>query len=144
MSVNVRAIANQYTSILHANYTFTWYRALGEFNIDGKMLAKYESPISVKVQLQSLRPDEEYHTNSTSQNAIVRRIYINTSVGTIEKPSGLIRPFARTGDMFLHPDGTWWRITAPAEDFNMANWCAVYGQLQARVPDFTHSDWWEG
>lgn len=142
--INLHAIVNPIISNLHPNYSGTLYRSLGQANNDsGLIIPKYAEGVKIIMQLQSLSDDKLYHSGNVGENDITRNAYLYSASSTQGKPESIVRPFARTGDIIQHEDGTWWLITACREDFNKAGWVNASITLQVKAPDFSGSDWYE-
>ncbi|MDR1921101.1 MAG: hypothetical protein LBS31_05070 [Candidatus Adiutrix sp.] len=136
--MNLHAIANGLISAVHPNETVTLYRATGQMNVRGEIKAVYAAGEAVKAQIQSEGDDALAHSDAVAsrvgQNETNRRFYL-LAANQADKPAGLVRPLARSGDLLQRQDETWWLITALTEDFSAAGWVAVRATLQVKAPE---------
>jgi hypothetical protein len=139
--MNLHEMVRTAISAVHADETVTLYRAAGQTNVKGEIKAAYAPGETVKAQIQSEGDDALAHSDRVGQNETNRRFYLMAS-SPADKPAGIVRPLARSGDMLQRADETWWLITALTEDFSGAGWVAVRATLQVKAPDFSASDWW--
>lgn len=135
MALNLHRIANRAIRPLHPNETVMLYRSAGKQNVLGEIKTIYDDPVQVKAQIQSKGDDALYHEGAVGKNDTIRNCYLFSSSATDQKPTGINRPFSRTGDMLQFSDGTWWLVTAQGEDFSRAGWVNVTITQQVNGPD---------
>ena len=131
--LNLHKIVRGAITTLHPDETVTIYRGVGQQNVRGEITPEYEI-FTAQAQIQSLSDEKLFHSGLTGQNNIARTFYMHSAESTIEKPSGVIRPLSRPGDMIQRADGTWWLVTTVKEDFSASGWVNVGAEMQVKPP----------
>lgn len=135
MSMNLHNIVRGAINANLADVTLTYYRSLGEREVDYMMQNAYAAPVSVKGSFQSEGDAALDHANLAGQNSITRKLYLYSSDSVTERPWGIYRPLARTGDYFLDANGAYWLVVAVEEDFSAAGWECLRVQMQDNDPE---------
>ncbi len=130
--LNLHAIVRGAITSVHPDETVTLCQSIGETNIKGSVTATYAAPLIVRAQVQSANQADLELVEHVSQNTNVMRFYLYADAA--RPAAGIVRPFARTGDMIQRENGTWWLVTAEPDDFARVGWVCVLGTLQEIAP----------
>ena len=130
--INLHAEVRGAITYLHPDETVTLYQSTGQTNVAGIVTPTYAEAISVAAQVQSANRADLEHSERVSMNRYVLRFYLFAEEAT--PPAGIVRPFARNGDMIKRGDGTWWLVTGEPDGFAPVGWVCVLGTLQEAPP----------
>lgn len=134
--MNLRALANALTGIVHPNETITLYKANGQVNTKGIVKAIYLAPITLLGNIQPLDANTLKHLEAIGDTAATSQAFLNYPVNSTQRV-----PNTSGGDILKRSDGTYWLVTSVLEDWNDDGWCNVGITLQVTPPDFSASDW---
>jgi hypothetical protein len=135
MALNLHQMVRSAINTLHPDQSGLLYRSNGQSPVgDGTFKPAYLEPVSVKIQIQTESPAVLAHTNNTGNEEISRKMYLLSEQDMNTKVAGIIRPFARGGDMIKLDDDTWWLVTGTIEDFSRSGWSCVRVTLQNKPP----------
>lgn len=117
--MNLRGIANRYTSAVNPNLTVQLYAYAG-FTVagSGKPTATYADPVPVVAQVQSLSKSEIRHLDSLNISNVERAAYVNQQLQATDRTT------QTGGDVLAFEDGAW-RVDAILEGWTTAGWCKV-------------------
>jgi hypothetical protein len=133
--LNLHDIVRGVITTVHDDESVIYYQSTGQKNVDGELVPSYADPVTVRAQNQPDNAEDLRHVMRESTTEISRVFYLYSDSASTSKPAGILRPFARTGDMFQREvDGTWWLVTAVPEDFALAGWVKVRVTLQVNPP----------
>lgn len=136
--INLHALVRSAITALHPDEVVILRQSVGQTNARGRITPRYGPARTVSAQIQSLGQNELAHAEQVSSTRIDRKAYLHAPNPALP-PQGIVRPFARNGDMLQRPDGTWWLITAMIEDFTASGWVCVGITQQVRGPDLSSS-----
>ena len=129
--INLHNVTRAAITTVNPDETVTLYQSQGQTNVAGLITPKYAEAVTCKAQVQSANNADLEHAERVGMNRNILRFYFYA--GTYP-PAGIVRPFARNGDMIQRSDGTWWLVTAEPDDFSRVGWVCVLGTLQERPP----------
>lgn len=89
---------------------------------DGKRIAVYADPVTVRCQVQSLQYNDILQLDALEIQGSKSKIYVNG------RWQGLVRPDRRGGDLITMPDGRVYLVTLVLEEW--PDWCCVAVTLQ--------------
>lgn len=136
MGINLHRIANTIIRDVHPNEQISLYQSKGQKNEKGKITPVYSAPVEMAAQVQTESDESLRHINNVNESDIIRRFYMSTE-SLDRRPSGLIRTFARTGDLiYRHGEASWWLVTAIVDDFSSVGWVCVRATQQIKAADF--------
>ena len=136
--INLHGLVRSAITALHPDEVVILRQSVGQTNARGRITPRYGPARTVSAQIQSLGQNELAHAEQVSATRIDRKAYLHAPNPALP-PQGIVRPFARNGDMLQRPDGTWWLITAMIEDFTASGWVCVGITQQVRGPDLSSS-----
>ena len=131
--VNLHDEVRSAIEYLHPDEVVTLYQSTGQTNVAGLVTPTYAEAQTVRAQVQSANRADLEHAERVGMNRVILRFYLYAAEAT--PPAGIVRPFARNGDMIQRKDGTWWLITAEPDGFAPVGWVCVLGTLQEAPPD---------
>ena len=115
--MNLHAIVRGAINANHADETFTWFRSLGQQNIEGLMQNTYADGVEIKGSFQSEGDSTLDHSNLAGQNSLIRKLYVFADNDAQMRPYALYRPLARTGDYIVDKYNAYRFVVAVEEDF---------------------------
>lgn len=127
--MNLRAIANRYTSGINPNLTIQYRRYEGyDIGSNGKPIVTYAQPAPLVVQVQSLTKAEVQHLDTMNLSSCERAAYANGQLQAFDRLN-------QTGGDMLYFEGRWWKVMAILEGWTTAGWCrvALTGQASFEV-----------
>lgn len=117
--VNLRAIANRFTSTVNPNLTVQRHAyASRTISANGKPKAVYSDPVPLTAQAQALTKKEVEHIDNMNLSPCDRAAYVNGQVNAFDR-------VAQTGGDLLEFEGKFWRVMAILEGWTTAGWCKV-------------------
>ena len=131
--MNLHAIVRGAVTALHPDEAVTLYQSTGQTNELGRVIPTYAEPLAVQAQIQNLSADELAQQEEASRTSQTRKAYLFAPSPALP-PAGIIRPLGRNGDFIQRADGTWWLVTALAEDFTASGWVCVNITQQVEPP----------
>lgn len=137
--INLHGLVRSAITALHPDEVVILRQSVGQRNARGRITPEYAPAQTVQAQIQSLGQNDLAQAEQTSNTRVDRKAYLHAPNPALS-PQGIVRPFARNGDMLQRPDGTWWLITAMIEDFTASGWVCVGITQQVRGPDLSASD----
>lgn len=137
MSLNLHSIVRHAINTNYQDDSFTYYRSLGQENVNGLIKALYAPAETITGNFQSEGDSTLDHANLAGQNSTIRKLYIHASNDRESRPWSLYRPLARSGDYIVDKFGGYWLITAVLEDFSDAGWVCVRCTFQTDTPQLT-------
>lgn len=133
MSINLHNLVRTSINAIHSDEPVYIYHSAGQSNIKGELIPAYYSPIEAMAQIQSEAPETLAQAAQISDTESARRFYLESKDKT---PAGIVRFWARGGDLIKRADGSYWLITALIEDFRAAGWVSVRAVLQVEGEDY--------
>lgn len=130
--VNLRAIANKYTSGINPNLAVVLYAYAGYgVSASGKALPAYAAPVDVIAQVQALSIKEIQHLDALNVTGCTRSAYVNRQLFAIDR-------ITQNGADVLTFEGTPWQVTAILENWTSSGpWCkAALTQQQVVTGEF--------
>lgn len=117
--INVRAIANRYTSTVNPNLTVQWRKYRGYKTLPGgKTAPSYATAAGLVAQVQALSKKEIEHIDSLNLSPCERAAYVNGQLQAFDR-------VAQTGGDLLYFENRWWKVMAILEGWSTAGWCKV-------------------
>lgn len=117
--VNLRAIANRFTSTINPNISVLRHAYSGRTIAgSGKVKAGYASPVPLTAQVQALTKKEVEHIDNMNLSPCDRAAYVNGQVNAFDR-------VAQTGGDLLEFEGRFWLVMAILEGWTTAGWCKV-------------------
>ena len=117
--VNLRAIANKFTSTVNPNLTVQRHASAGRTVApNGKPVVSYASPISLTAQVQALTKKEVEHIDNMNLSPCDRAAYVNGQVNAFDR-------VAQTGGDLLEFEGKFWLVMAVLEGWSTAGWMKI-------------------
>lgn len=117
--VNVRAIANRYTSTVNPNLTVQLYKYAGfTVNAAGKSVPSYAAPVPVVAQIQGLTKPDVKHLDSMNISGAERAAFTNLQLSAVDRVT-------HTGGDVLVFEGAPWLVTAVLQNWTTAGWGKV-------------------
>ena len=135
--INLRAIVNPATAVLHPNESITFYLSVGQTTDRTCTKPVFAAPLSVQAQIQSLTSQDMQLDAGVPKSEIGCKAYLFSAQDSQGKPAGIIRALGRGGDVIRRADGSWWKTTALPEDFSASGWVCVHITEQIKAPDFS-------
>lgn len=134
--MNLRALANALTSLVHPNEQITFYKANGQVNNKGVITPVYEPPLVVMGNIQPLDTNTLKYLLAIGDTKTSAQAFLNLAASSTTRT-----PTLGGGDILAREDGTWWLVTQVLEDWDADGWCNVGITLQVTPPDFSASEW---
>ena len=134
--MNLHNIVRSPITSVNADQDMTYYRSLGTFSRDYSTMQTVPdvaAGVTVKAQVQSIKPDDVIHAERIEYGSVVRRIYLFATDTPAQRQTALTRPLARAGDYLTDRFGQQWKIDAVLEDFSSEGWISVQAIMQ-QVP----------
>lgn len=117
--VNLRNIANRFTSAINPNLTVQRHAYTGYTrSASGKVKASYAAPVAIVAQVQALTKKEVEHIDSMNLSPCDRAAYVNGELNAFDRA-------AQTGGDLLEFEGAFWLVMAVLEGWTSAGWCKV-------------------
>lgn len=117
--VNLRAIANRFTSTVNPNIAVQRHAYSGRtLSTSGKPTAGYATPAPLTAQVQALTKKEVEHIDNMNLSPCDRAAYVNGQVNAFDR-------VAQTGGDLLEFEGKFWLVMAILEGWTTAGWCKV-------------------
>lgn len=133
MSINLHNLVRTSVNAIHADEVVSVYHSAGQVNVKGELIPAYWPPVEAIAQIQSEAPETLAQAAQISDTESARRFYLESKDKT---PAGIVRFWARGGDLIKRADGSYWLITALTEDFRAAGWVSVRAVLQVEGEGF--------
>lgn len=130
--VNLHDEVRSAIEYLHPDEVVSLYQSTGQTNVAGLVTPTYAAEQKVRAQVQSANKADLEHAERIGMNRIILRFYLYAAEA--RPPAGIVRPFARNGDMIQRHDGTWWLVAAEPDGFAPVGWVCVLGVLQEDSP----------
>lgn len=140
MLLNLHHSSRGHINLVNKDEDISLYKSIGQVNTKGQLRPKYAPAEKIKAQIQAEKDSALYHADRVGQNDTTRKAYIYADSSL--PPAGVVRPFARGGDIIIRADGTTWLVIAVLKDFSAQGWVSVRIALQTKEADFSGSDWW--
>lgn len=109
---------------------FTIFRAVGQKNEGGIMVALYRMVEGFTGQWQSEGDAALYHAELGSQSTIQRKLYLYAPADAATRPWAVYRKGSRGGDLIQDDRGDYWLVAAVLEDFSDVGWESLRVTLQ--------------
>ena len=117
--VNLRAIANRFTSTVNPNITVQRHAYSSRtISASGKPTPNYAAAVSLTAQVQALTKKEVEHIDNMNLSPCDRAAYVNGQVNAFDR-------VAQTGGDVLEFEGKFWLVMAILEGWTTAGWCKV-------------------
>lgn len=117
--VNLRAIANRYTSAINPNLTVGWRRYSGYTTLPGgKTVPAWAASVPLVAQVQSLTKSDVKHLDAMNLSRCDRAAFCNVQIGVVDRVT------QEGGDLLIFEDGVW-LATAILQGWTTAGWCKV-------------------
>jgi hypothetical protein len=117
--VNLRGIANRFTSAINPNLTVQRHAYSGYARSpSGKVKAGYAAPVAVVAQVQALTKAEIQHIDNMNLSPCDRAAYVNGQLNAFDRVE------QKGGDL-LEFEGAFWMVMAVLEGWTTAGWMKV-------------------
>ena len=135
MSINLHDIVRGAINIVNPDEDVWLIQNISQTNVKGRITAVYAEPEKVRAQVQTLSGDDLTVMNDTERTERDRKFYLYAETKTGNAPSGIIRPFGKSGDFMRRNDGTYWKVYNVSEDYITDGWVLVLASQQVDVPE---------
>lgn len=117
--VNLRAIANRFTSTVNPNISVQRHAYTGRtLSTSGKPTPSYAAAAPLTAQVQALTKKEVEHIDNMNLSPCDRAAYVNGQVQAFDRVD-------QTGGDLLEFEGKFWLVMAVLEGWTTAGWCKV-------------------
>lgn len=127
--VNLRAIANRYTSTINPNVTVQRHAYAGRVRSpSGKVKATYADPVPLVAQFQALSKKDVEHLDNMNLSTCERAAFVNGQLVAFDRAE-------QTGGDIIVGDGAVWMVMAILAGWTQSGWCKVALTKQNGMPE---------
>lgn len=131
--LNLHDIVRGAITALHPDEAVTLFQSTGQENVRGRIQPTYGEGQAVQAQIQGNGGNALTQSEAVSTTMYERKAYLYAPDEALP-PDGINRPLARTGDVLLRANGTWWLVTSVLDAFAKSGWMCVGITEQVEKP----------
>lgn len=137
--INLHNVVCGAITCIHQDENCILYQTIGQVNKKGVITPKYNPPKNIRAQIQPMDSKTLQHLERVNDTKSTMQAYLYSNTD-MPVTAGMRLPFARSGDIILRDDGTYWLITSVVEDWSRSGWAKVGITQQVNPPDFSESE----